>query len=80
MAPQSPNHVVGLDVEPIGQINVPPKSRTSLWKVITPALRCPICGSTETKADTGKRVNGQGLKEQYRRCVTCHIRFRLILE
>lgn len=63
-----------------GQINVPPEREGGLWKVITLALRCPSCDSTKTKALTGKRINSQGLNEQYRCCVDCRVRFRVILE
>ncbi len=62
------------------QINVPPDNPGSLWKVIISALRCPQCGSSRTKAQTGKRVNGQGFSEQYRQCSDCQLRFRVILE
>ena len=48
-----------------GQINVPPAREGALWKVITSALRCPRCASVDTKAHTGKRVNGEGFIEQY---------------
>ena len=66
--------------EQLGQINVPPAREGALWKVITSALRCPRCASMDTKAHTGKRVNGQGFVEQYRHCTDCELRFRVILE
>ncbi|MEM7626703.1 MAG: hypothetical protein AAF333_14000 [Planctomycetota bacterium] len=62
------------------QINIPPTSAKGLWKVITTALRCPACGSTSHKAETGKRAKPDGLTEQYRRCAACSIRFRAIFE
>ncbi|MEM8944321.1 MAG: hypothetical protein AAGD11_03985 [Planctomycetota bacterium] len=62
------------------QINVAPNRAGGLWKVITHALRCPQCQSIDTKALTGKRLNGEGLLEQYRQCTSCQLRFRLILE
>ncbi len=63
-----------------GQLNIPPAREGGLWKVITSALRCPACGSRETKANTGKRENSQGLQEHYRECAACHLRFRVIQE
>ena len=63
-----------------GQINVPPRRTGSLWKVIIPAIRCPGCGATETKALTGKRVTPQGLSEHYRSCTKCRTRFRVVFE
>ncbi len=62
------------------QINVPPVGDRGLWKVITSALRCPSCQSTHHKAETGKRINHDGLLEQYRWCDACHIRFRVVFE
>lgn len=62
------------------QINVAPNRAGGLWKVITHALRCPQCQSVDTKALTGKRLNSEGLYEQYRQCTSCQLRFRLILE
>ena len=68
------------ELSPEPQINVAPTRHGGLWKVISSAVRCPICQSTDTKALTGKRRNGQGLLEQYRRCCDCEMRFRLVLE
>ncbi|MEM1305220.1 MAG: hypothetical protein AAGG46_10005, partial [Planctomycetota bacterium] len=48
-----------------GQINVPPRRARALWKVILPGIRCPECGSEQTKAITGKRSNAEGLTEHY---------------
>lgn len=62
------------------QINVPPTRARSLWKVIVHALRCPACGGTRTRALTGKRVNADGLREQYRSCRACRTRFRAVYE
>ena len=63
-----------------GQINVAPTRRGAVWKVISAAVRCPVCQSTESKALSGKRVNAQGMTEHYRECEACHVRFRLVLE
>lgn len=63
-----------------GQINVPPSRRGAVWKVISTAVRCPNCGSTSSKALTGKRVNSEGVSEHYRSCNACGVRFRLVLE
>lgn len=68
------------DGDDAGQINVPPRRMGALWKVIIPAIRCPGCGSTETKAITGKRVTTQGLSEHYRECAACRARFRVVFE
>jgi DNA-directed RNA polymerase subunit M/transcription elongation factor TFIIS len=62
------------------QINVPPSGHHRLWKVIAAALRCPACGSTHHKAQTGKRQNADGLLEQYRHCESCGVRFRAVFE
>lgn len=62
------------------QINVPPSGQHRLWKVIAAALRCPACGSTSHKAHTGKRLNADGLLEQYRHCEACGVRFRAVFE
>lgn len=62
------------------QINVPPQRAGGLWKVITWAVRCPRCNSPHSKALTGKRTNGQGMNEHYRRCANCQLRFRVISE
>ena len=62
------------------QINVPPQHDGRLWKVITRAVRCPRCGSTDSKALTGKRLNGEGLMERYHQCPACELRFRVVLE
>jgi hypothetical protein len=62
------------------QINIPPASSHRLWKAIAFALRCPACGSLKHKAETGKRPSREGLREQYRLCATCRIRFRVIWE
>ncbi len=62
------------------QINVPPSTARRLWKVIAAALRCPACGSTRVKAETGRRKTKDGMHEQYRRCENCHIRFRAVYE
>ena len=70
----------GFDRRDDVQINVPPTRRGALWKVITRALRCPRCGSPDSRARTGKRRNGQGMVEQYRQCTACELRFRVILE
>ncbi len=63
-----------------GQINVPPKWKGALWKVICSAIRCPRCGSSQSKAMTGKRTNSQGLSEHYRSCDDCGLRFRVVFE
>jgi len=68
------------DPEDLGQLNVEPTRHGSLWKVIIPAIRCPVCGSTNTKAETGKRVTSQGLSEHYRSCAGCRTRFRVVFE
>jgi len=62
------------------QINIPPAGQHRLWKVIAAALRCPACGSTRHKAHTGKRLNADGLLEQYRHCESCGVRFRAVFE
>lgn len=62
------------------QINIPPASSHRLWKAIAFALRCPACGSVKHKAETGKRPSREGLREQYRMCAACRIRFRVIWE
>ena len=62
------------------QINIPPANDRRLWKVISSALRCPNCGSPDHKAETGKRINSDGLQEQYRHCENCNIRFRAVFE
>lgn len=63
-----------------GQINVPPTRPGGLWKVISSAIRCPVCQSTESKALTGKRRNAQGMTEHYRVCAKCDVHFRVVLE
>jgi DNA-directed RNA polymerase subunit M/transcription elongation factor TFIIS len=65
---------------PESQINIPPTGQHRLWKVIAAALRCPACGSTRHKAHTGKRINADGLLEQYRQCESCGVRFRAVFE
>ncbi|MEM9352720.1 MAG: hypothetical protein AAGA92_06885 [Planctomycetota bacterium] len=70
----------GADPEDLGQLNVEPAREGSLWKVIIPAIRCPVCGSTQTKAETGKRTTSQGLSEHYRSCPKCSSRFRVVFE
>ena len=78
-----PASLVALADEPKeveSQINVPPRNAKGLWKVITSALRCPACGSTSHKAETGRRQTPDGLTEQYRRCRKCSIRFRAVFE
>lgn len=62
------------------QINVEPQRPGGLWKIIIPAIRCPSCGSTQTRALTGKRDSGDGLSEHYRCCVECELRFRVVHE
>ncbi|MEM1304798.1 MAG: hypothetical protein AAGG46_07865, partial [Planctomycetota bacterium] len=62
------------------QINVPPRRARALWKVILPGIRCPECGSEQTKAITGKRSNAEGLTEHYRQCGRCPTRFRVVYE
>lgn len=62
------------------QINVEPQRSGALWKVIIPAIRCPHCRSTDTRALTGKRHTGEGLNEHYRSCHTCGERFRVVHE
>jgi hypothetical protein len=62
------------------QINVPPAHPGRLWKAIAFALRCPACDSLHHKAETGKRSTSGGLREQYRRCAACGIRFRVVWE
>ena len=62
------------------QINVPPKHRRTLWKVIVPEIKCPRCSSAHTTAITGKRINSEGLKEHYRLCRCCDLRFRVVFE
>jgi len=62
------------------QINVPPARPGALWKVVCSAVRCPLCGSRESKARTGKRVKADGLTEHYRQCVACEGRFKVVLE
>ncbi len=69
-----------IDLDDTGQINVEPVRDGALWKVIIPAIRCPRCGSPDTKAQTGKRVTSEGLSEHYRCCVRCGSRFRVIFE
>lgn len=69
-----------LDDGPLGQINVPPSRPGGLWRVITVAMRCPVCGSVSSKACTGKRVNSAGLFEHYRVCRDCRLRFRVTQE
>ncbi|MEM1445500.1 MAG: hypothetical protein AAGF84_05545 [Planctomycetota bacterium] len=76
LAPPAP----AADAEHDTQINIPPGTGHRLWKAIIPALRCPACGSTQHKAETGKRINGEGMVEQYRRCRVCAIRFRTVFE
>ncbi|TWU00044.1 hypothetical protein Pla108_09870 [Botrimarina colliarenosi] len=66
--------------DPSAQINVPPSRRGALWKVIAVAVRCPGCGAADSKALTGKRINGAGFAEQYRVCRECGLRFRVVLE
>lgn len=68
------------DVRDGAQINVEPSRSGGLWKVIIPAIRCPVCGSVQTRAMTGKRGSGEGLSEHYRCCVDCDSRFRVIHE
>ncbi len=69
-------------IEPtdLGQINVKPSKPNALWKVIVSAIRCPECGSLESKARTGKRSNSHGQLEHYRQCCDCKIRFRVVYE
>ena len=62
------------------QINVPPASKRSCWKVIVPAIRCPVCSSEKNVARTGKRINSMGFHEHYRECIDCGLRFRVIFE
>ncbi|MEO1495624.1 MAG: hypothetical protein AAFV43_00570 [Planctomycetota bacterium] len=62
------------------QINVEPVGSRALWKVIIPAIRCPVCSSTRTRALTGKRESGEGLNEHYRTCLACELRFRVVHE
>ena len=62
------------------QLNIPPTKPGGLWKVVVPGIRCPHCGSDDTKSKTGKRLNGHGLLEHYRLCLACEIRFRVIYE
>ena len=68
------------DCSDAGQISVRPTRAGALWKVIIPAIRCPACASTETRALTGKRPNCEGLSEHYRACVACATRFRVVFE
>ena len=62
------------------QINIPPTRNGALWKVIVSGIKCPECGSGETKAITGKRNNADGFSEHYRLCKECDLRFRVIFE
>ena len=62
------------------QLNVPPAGTRGLWKVVVPGIRCPLCGSTQTKSKTGKRLNSEGFFEHYRCCLKCDSRFRVIFE
>ncbi|MEN0110421.1 MAG: hypothetical protein AAF805_06820 [Planctomycetota bacterium] len=62
------------------QINVPPERDGGLWKIIVPAIRCPVCGSNHTKAITGKRSTSGGLAEHYHVCAACRVRFRVVYE
>lgn len=78
VAPAKPRRSVDHEIE--SQINVPPCSRNRLWKVIVSALRCPACGSTRHRAETGKRRNADEMLEQYRRCRVCQTRFRTVFE
>ncbi|CAN5599808.1 hypothetical protein BH09PLA1_BH09PLA1_31580 [soil metagenome] len=80
---ESNRSIVGLDEHesPLeSQINVPPAGDGRLWKVVAAALRCPLCGSIHHKAETGRRINGEGLLEHYRHCESCDIRFRAVFE
>lgn len=77
---ESPLAVLEQPREIESQINVAPTTDKGLWKVIFTALRCPACGSTAHKAETGRRVKSDGMTEQYRRCGGCAIRFRTVFE
>ncbi len=62
------------------QLNVPPAKAGGLWKVVVSNIKCPGCGSDQTKSKTGKRRNSQGLWEHYRECQDCELRFRVVFE